>query len=172
MKKLNVVHTNAQNFANHYNDFFTFFKNTHPSLISEMWFNFPSFILYRQLSPGFSFRLIHNDWLYATVTHSGLVKVVGAEGVAIYLYCDINCEIVVQSVISVDFPEHVFQKVTLQYTRVVLAIFYDLHLWVDFFEQLESVQADLRIHYEHIIPMGDFNTRRYFELREIGHEDC
>lgn len=31
-------------------------------------------------------------------------------------------------------------------------------LCVDYFDQLESVLADLRARYEHIIPMGDFNT--------------
>ncbi|XP_026326848.1 uncharacterized protein LOC113235384 [Hyposmocoma kahamanoa] len=83
---------------------------------------------------------------------------VGGGGVAIYLRCDIDCEIVAQSVTSADSPEYLFLEVTLHHTRALLGVFYSPHLRVDYFEQLESVLADLRTRYEHIILMGDFNT--------------
>ncbi|XP_026325049.1 uncharacterized protein LOC113234040 [Hyposmocoma kahamanoa] len=156
-KNFNVVHINAQSLASHYNDLVTSFtsKNIHAVLISETWLK-PSLPSTQYPLPGF--RLIRNDRAYTIGSQGGRMRMVGGGGVAIYLRCDIDCEIVAQSVTSADSPEYLFLEVTLHHTRALLGVFYSPHLRVDYFEQLESVLADLRTRYEHIILMGDFNT--------------
>ncbi|XP_059048701.1 uncharacterized protein LOC131843932 [Achroia grisella] len=83
---------------------------------------------------------------------------VGGGGVAIFLRWDIPYEVVSQSSPNLNGPEHLFIKISLHHTKVLLGVYYSPSLHVNYFDSFDNIISELRPNFDHLIIMGDFNT--------------
>ncbi|CAH2098371.1 unnamed protein product [Euphydryas editha] len=146
-KLFNLVHINAQSIPAHFPDLLTSFqnKNLHAILVSESWLK-PCLPSTSFCLPGF--RLIRND---------RLDRAVG--GVAIYLRSHIPFT-VIDSSQHHNSPgaEHLFIEVLFSNTKLLLGVYYNPSLTIDYFMSFENLLEKFVPFYSHTIIMGDFNT--------------
>lgn len=145
---LNVVHINAQSISRHHLEFLATFGRAHnidAILVSETFLK-PTMDSIRYSLPGF--KLIRND-------REG--KPGG--GVAIYLRQDIDFNFVAHS--SPHYSksaEHLFIEIYLRGTKVLLGVYYNPSMHINYLPSFEDLLMHLRPQYKHILILGDFNT--------------
>ncbi|XP_045452179.1 uncharacterized protein LOC123661236 [Melitaea cinxia] len=146
-KNLNIVHINAQSIPAHYPDLLSTFQssNVHAILVSESWLK-PCLHSTSYSLPGF--HLIRSDRMGRP-----------GGGVAIYLRPYIPYTIISNS-ISCDGhgPDHLFVEITLSHTKLLLGVYYNPSLTVDYFASFENLLEMYTPLYSHTVVMGDFNT--------------
>lgn len=146
-KALNVVHINAQSIPSHHSDMLASLDNNniHAILVSESWLK-PS--LDSSVYPLPGFKLVRNDRTNK-----------GGGGVAIYLRSHIPYTIVSRSPSEYSGKaEHFFLEVRLNFSRILLGVYYSLSMTVNYFESFEKLLEDYTPNFDNTIVMGDFNT--------------
>lgn len=147
-KNLNVLHINAQSIPAHYSDMLASLdnKNIHAVLVSESWLK-PTLPSTSYSLPGFI--LIRND------RNCG-----SGGGVAIYLRSNIPYTIVSKSPQPPPAMggEHLFIEVILSHSKILLGVYYNPSLRINYFTSFEMLLENFVPLYDHSIIMGDFNT--------------
>ncbi|KAJ8719480.1 hypothetical protein PYW08_011655 [Mythimna loreyi] len=146
-KNLNIAHINAQSVPGHYSDLLASFSSAHLDalLISETFLK-PSLLSSHYALPGYV--LVRND-------RTGK----GGGGVAIYIRADIPHKIISVSPSQYSgSAEFLFLEITVNHSKILLAVFYSPNLHINYFDSLESCFNNMCPSYEHVILMGDFNT--------------
>lgn len=120
-------------------------KNIHAILVSESWLK-PCLLSSSYSLPGF--QLIRND----RVGKPG-------GGVAIYLRSHISFNIVSKSMSHDGHgPDHLFLELLLFNTKLLLGVYYNLSLAVDYFASFENLLEVYTPQYSHTVVMCEFNT--------------
>ena len=147
LKNFNLVHINAQSIPAHYSDMLSTFENqsVHAILVSESWLK-PCLPSVAYALPGF--HLIRND-------RSGR----SGGGVAIYLRSHIPFSILdVSQTLGNAGAEHLFIEVLFCHTKILLGVYYNPSLTIDYFSSFEALLDKYQPLYDHTLLMGDFNT--------------
>lgn len=146
-KQFNVVHINAQSVPAHHSDLLVSFdSNTVDAILISESFLKPSLPPNLFTLPGFN--LIRNDRVGK-----------GGGGVAIYLRHDFSYKIINTSPSQYsESAEYLFIEVTVNFTKLLLAVFYCPSLHINYFPILDNLLYQLCPIYDHILLLGDFNT--------------
>ena len=146
-KNFNVIHINSQSIPAHYPDLLSSLdvKNVHAILVSETFLK-PCLPSTSYSIPGF--HLIRNDRVNK-----------GGGGVAIYLRSHIPFTILDKSHSQYsEAAEHIFVEILFGTLKVLLGVFYNPSLHINYFESFEILLEKYVSTVDHTILMGDFNT--------------
>lgn len=150
--KLNICHTNVQSLCarqlNKLDEFKICFENSNIDIIcvTETWLTSN---ISDEMVAVEGYRVIRNDRSYAR-----------GGGISIYCKNDLRCRVIAASDLSDadegDVTEYVFAEVSFNHNKFLLGVVYNPPR-NDCSEIIEQKMAELSLHYQNVVLVGDFN---------------